>query len=235
MGFNLGKTFKNLVFGREGPKNPYSPVDFASLFAQDLEKPGAAYDYGGAYKDLLSMINAPSSVEAVQQDVEGQQMQDLLGDVDLETKGAYGSTMADMADRGLVGEGQSSDIAMNALAQIQGMGARTKSGIHSQYALGRLGRLSDKERRAETAQSGYAGILASMAESARQRNLQRMLGLTDQQVGAYGRGAQLQNQYTPGMLENFGQNFASSFGQQVGKNAAGPSAEDFMKMFAMGG
>lgn len=241
MGFSLKKTLnagekigKNLIFGRDGPENPYSSVDFASLFAQDLEKPGAAYDYGGAYKNLMSMINAPSSVESVQQDVEGEQMQNLLRDIGIETKNSYGSTLSDMADRGLVGAGQSSDIAANALGQVNAMGARTASGVHSNYALARLQRLLGKEQAAQGAQANYASLLANMAENARTRNLNRMLGLTGQQTQAYGQAANLANQHTPGMLENFGNSFATSFGSKSGENAAGASMNDIMKMFAMG-
>lgn len=223
MGFSLKRTLKagesfgkNLLLGRDGPDNPYSSVDFASLFAQDLEKPGSAYDYGGAYKNLMSMINAPSSVEAVQQDVEGEQMQNLLRDIGIETKNAYGSTMSDMADRGLVGAGQSSDIAANALGQVNAMGARTSSGVHSDYALARLQRLFGKEQAAQGAQQNYASLLANMAENARTRNLNRMLGLSGQQTQAYGQAANLANQHTPGMIENFGNSFAESYGKNAG-------------------
>ncbi len=242
MGFSLNKTLKatekfgkNLLLGRDGPDNPYSSVDFASLFAQDLEKPGAAYDYGGAYKNLLSMINAPSSVEAVQQDVEGEQMQNLLADVGIQTKNAYGATMSDMADRGLVGAGQSSDIAANALGQVNAMGARTASGVHSDYALARLQRLFGKEQAAQTAQTGWVNMLAGMSESAKTRNLQRMLGLTGTQAGAYSNAATLANTHTPGMIESFGQNFSSSYGKGLGDKSSGASYDEIAKMFAMGG
>lgn len=226
MGFSLSRTLKageklgkGMLFGRSGPDNPYSAVDFASLFAQDLEKPGSAYDYGGAYKNLLSMINAPSSVEAVKQDVEGEQMQNLLGDVGIQTKNAYGTTMSDMADRGLVGAGQSSDIAANALGQVNAMGARTASGIHGDYALARLQRLFGKEQAAQSAQQNYASLLASMAENARTRNLNRMLGLTGQQTQAYGQAANLANSFTPGIIESSTRKGADAFGQSFGQTA----------------
>lgn len=228
MGFFKGLSLNNIggtLFGKPGPSNPYSAVDFESLMKQDLEAPGNAYDYGGAYKNLLSMINAPSSVEAVQQDVEGQQMQNLLADVGIQTKNAYGSTMSDMADRGLVGAGQSSDIAANALGQVNAMGARTSSGIYGDYALARLQRLFGKEQAAQGAQENYANLLGSMAEDARTRNLNRMLGLSGQQTQAYGQAVGQQYQFPqPGIIESMSRKgadeFGKSFGSSMGSGAA---------------
>ncbi len=179
----------------------------------DLEAPGNAYDYGGAYKNLMSMINAPSSVEAVQQDVEGEQMQNLLRDVGVQTKNAYGSTMSDMADRGLVGAGQSSDIAANALGQVNAMGARTASGIQGDYALARLQRLFGKEQAAQGAQQNYASLLGTMAESARKRSLDRSLGL----IGGMTTSS---NAPSNGLLDSMMSGFGSSFGQTAGEGYA---------------
>lgn len=228
MGFFKGLSLNNIggtLFGKPGPSNPYSAVDFDALMKQDLEAPGNAYDYGGAYKNLLSMINAPSSVEAVQQDVEGEQMQNLLADVGIQTKNAYGSTMSDMADRGLIGEGQSSDIAANALGQVNAMGARTSSGVHSDYALARLQRLFGKEQAAQGAQQNYANLLANMAEDARTRNLNRMLGLSGQQTQAYGQGVNQQYQFNqPGIIETSSRKGADAFGQSFGSSMGSGAA-----------
>ncbi|TXH50771.1 MAG: hypothetical protein E6Q97_19705 [Desulfurellales bacterium] len=194
MGFSL----KSLLGGSSGPKNPYKPVDFASLFKTDTEAPGNAYDYAGAYKSLMDMLNTDSPAEDAA-------LQGLLSEVDTDTKGAYGSTIMDMSERGLVGEGQSSDIAQNALATVDALGAKTKSGIRSSY-------LVDKQKRRETAQAGWADLLAGMAESARGRNLQKILGLAGAQSGAYSNAANLAATQTPGLFQNLVGGFADKFG-----------------------
>lgn len=222
MAFNLGGVGK-LLFGSKGPSSPYSPTDFSKLFSMDLESPGNAYDYSGAQEALMSLINAPSSTESVLNDVEGSDMASLLKDIDTETRNSYGSAISDMADRGLIGEGQSSDIAANALAQVQGMGARTKSGVRSDYAKQRLARLTQKEQAAQNAQSNWVNLLAGMSENARTRNLNRILGLSGQQTQAYGQSANLANTRTPGILQDMLAQFSGSYASGAGSKGEGLS------------
>ncbi len=194
MSFSL----KSMLFGSKGPSNPYRPVDFKKLYGMDLEAPGAAYDYEGAQKTLMEMISDPNGAgESV--------LQGLLGDIDADTRSAYGSTMMDMAERGLVGEGQSSDIASNALATVNAIGAKTKSGIRSQFAMDRL-------NKAIGAQSSWKDLLAGMSESARGRGLQRLLGLAGAQSGAYSNAAGLSATSSGGLFQDLIKGFAGKTG-----------------------
>src|SRR3990167_3580431 len=95
---------------KEGPKNPYAPPDPSGLTKIDVRnpymdqimksasKPGSFYDYykppaetsGGYFDKYIGSINAPSSVQAVQGEIEGQRYEEALRDISRGTDVAMG-------------------------------------------------------------------------------------------------------------------------------------------------
>ena len=104
-----------------------------------------------AFTAYLNSINAPSSTEQVQQDLENQDLTNTLAQIDRLT----GSNVADVKmnanDRGIGGPGQTSDIEMNAIAQAVSGGEQTKAGAYTTLANARLARQTDKEKAAQAA------------------------------------------------------------------------------------
>jgi hypothetical protein len=82
------------------------------------------------YNNLMSQINAPSSVDSVREGIYGEQYQNLLSATDKATNEAMGSGIGGYYRRGLIDPnsgGISSDIASVGLANIAAQGATTKS------------------------------------------------------------------------------------------------------------
>jgi hypothetical protein len=165
------------IWGTAGEKNPYSAPDQYGLQGQ---APTADYsflqnaDYGNSpsyryllnatpstnnrtdyYNNLMSTINAPSSVDTVREDLYGQQYQNLLTAADQATNEAMGSGIGGYARRGLINPnagGVSSDIASVGLANIVSQGATTKSNA----ALTLQQNLLDLQKARETAAQNAA-------------------------------------------------------------------------------
>ena len=121
----------------------------------------------GYFQDFLKNINAPSSVDAVQKNLESQQLMELLSGIDTDTSKAVGSTTMDFFDRGLTGPGATSDIAENALAQIRGEAGRAKTGARLAFAGQDLGRLKAREEAARGAYGTRYGVGAAADTQAR--------------------------------------------------------------------
>jgi len=99
----------------------------------------------GAFQDYLGAIDAPSSVDDVQREIDSGMLSQLLGDVDTDTRNSIGSLKSDFADRGLSGPGMISDIEGNALAQAYSDAGKTKANLRGEYAGKELERLKAKE------------------------------------------------------------------------------------------
>lgn len=124
--------------------------------------PGQAYTFSNAYKpptgtsdtmfqNLISSIGAPSSVDAVQKQLDNQKLEQLLSQIDLQTNQDLASTKLDFLDRGIGGPGQISDIEANALAQVRSGAARTKAGARTTLQQSELDRQKQKEQALQAA------------------------------------------------------------------------------------
>src|SRR3990167_224823 len=120
------------------------PVDYTSRLKPftDFYKPPE--DTSAAmFAELLKSIEAPSSVEEVQRQIESEALKRNLEDIERGTKESVASSRLDFLDRGIGGPGQMSDIEANALAQLQTGGARTKAGSKTSVLLTQLGRQAE--------------------------------------------------------------------------------------------
>src|SRR3990167_10174026 len=143
----LGSGLIDALGNRPGPENPYDaprPDQLAkpedNPFLADLTKnisSGAGYtgfkapksfseyynpNTGRAdtsFKEWLANINAPSSVDDVRKETEGERLQMLLAGIDEDTARAAANVKMDAMDRGLGGAGIASDIEFNALGTAQ--------------------------------------------------------------------------------------------------------------------
>ena len=164
--------------------------DFLKNFgSQNL--PGQGFRFSDLYKppmgtsetmfqDLIKNIGAPSSVDEVQRGIESQTLQELLSGIDRDTRLATGSATADFADRGLMFPGGTSDIAQNALAQIQSDALRTKTGARLGFAGQELGRLKAREEAARGAYGTRYGVGA--AADTQGRNIYSQGALSDAEM-----------------------------------------------------
>ena len=75
-----------------------------------------------AFQDLINKIGAPSSVDEAKKAADTEQLQQMLTDIGRQTAGSVASEKSDIADRGLGGPGQMSDIEAIGLAQARGSG-----------------------------------------------------------------------------------------------------------------
>lgn len=97
------------------------------------------------FNDLIGNIGAPSSVDDVRREVEGDRMRQIMEGLDIDTRNSVGSLKSDFADRGLSAPGVISDIEGNALAQAYSDSNRIKASTRSEYAGKELDRIKEKE------------------------------------------------------------------------------------------
>ena len=98
------------------------------------------------FQDLLGSINAPSSIEEVQRQIEEGQLEQVLDAIGREGEQELAATRGELAERGLSGPGQMSDIEANALAQIRTGTGRTKAGARTDISRAQIERLRDREK-----------------------------------------------------------------------------------------
>ena len=158
-----------------GTKNPFAPPDLSFLKNKiDLTsgfKPIKNND--ALFNDLIGNINAPSSVDQVQSQVDSDRMKQLLEGIGIDEKNVVGGTKSDFLDRGLGGPGQISDIEANALAQNRYDANRLRSGARTEFANSELGRLKARE---EAARGAY-GARYEAGNTANQTNAHPILGV----------------------------------------------------------
>ena len=154
-----------------GTTAPQGSPDFSSilsnpkLFSDVYKAPTGTAD--ASFQDYIGKINAPSSTDAVQKQLDSQMLDQILSQIDRETSGAVASNKLDFADRGLSGPGQTSDIEANAQAQLQAAGVRSKAGARSTVAQAELERQKAREAAANAAYAARYGVQANADTQAR--------------------------------------------------------------------
>lgn len=100
-----------------------------------------------SWRQYLRNINAPSSVDAVRDNMRKEELDILLGDISQDTNEKYGNEIMRRFGMGQFapGIGATSDISANALARTAAEGARTAAGARTTYALQDLARLGERE------------------------------------------------------------------------------------------
>lgn len=146
-----------------------SPVgDYSNLLKPppDLQAQSDKY-----FQDYLKGISAPSSVEQVQQQLEGQQLQQTLQQIDEDTARQLAKTKMDFQGRGLGGPGQFSDVEAGALGAVEAEAGKTRASARTQMEQADLARLAAREKQVQDAyaqryglQSQLAGTEAQMAQ-----------------------------------------------------------------------
>jgi hypothetical protein len=159
-----------------GTPNPFSPPDLESLkqpnpYVENLTKNTKTYfDYkpqtDASFQDLVKNIGAPSSVDDVRKQVNGDLMNQLLTEIDRSTNNAAASTKLDFLDRGIGGPGAISDIEANAVAQVRGQGADTRAKTSGTFMLDELNNLAKKEASLRDAYSSRYNADVAGASSA---------------------------------------------------------------------
>lgn len=150
---------------------------------------------------LIGNINAPSSVDQVQSEIESDLMKQLLETIDRDTAGEAANLKLDFLDRGLGGPGQISDIEAIGLAQVGAEGGRKKASARSNYALAELGRVKAREEAAREAFSTRykAGVNREqqLIGTRNQRDLALAQALLQLELDRLGRKA---GKYQPGSM-----------------------------------
>ena len=168
----IGQKLGNVLGGKpgtSGPQNPWSPnqvndaliglqntgqydflktgpelTDKATL-ASSLYKPTTG-KADAAFSDFLGKLEGPSSVDAMRSEIEGQKMQALLEQIDLDTAGAAGKVRTAALDSGWGGAGMGSDIESVGLGRAYGEGARAQAEARTNYATSELDRQAQREK-----------------------------------------------------------------------------------------
>jgi hypothetical protein len=211
-----------------GTPNPFQPPDLTKLkqpdpYTTDLVKNTKTYfDYKpqteGSFQDLVKTIGAPSSVDEVRKQVNGDLMHQLLTEIDRSTNSAAADTKLDFLDRGIGGPGAISDIEGNALAQVRSAGAENRTKTTSGFLLDELNRLTQKEQALQGAYtsrynadvSGASGAAAAVnAATGQQATLSnaREMGTAQLEADLFNTGANRQdatkkNSYLEDFLRN---------------------------------
>lgn len=221
MGFSLKKTLKKVggglsgfLFGKEGGSNPFSAPDLQALMKNNPYAGLTAKMKGS--KDFLgdTLLSQDENDNAI--------LQSLLTGVDADTKQAQGSLISDMAERGLVGPGVSSDIYSNAAAQGYADAAKTKSDARLGFAKDSLGR---QFQAGMTDLGLYNDLLKTEAAGTSGRELQ-LAGLMS---GQYNAGEANKKPRTPGFFDKWINSASNNFI----KTSTEP--ETLLKLFGLGG
>jgi hypothetical protein len=177
---------------------------------------------GGTFSDYINSIQAPSSVDQVRSEVDQTGLNNTLNDIERDTRQRFGQGIMEQYLKGLTGDGSSSDIAGNALAQIASSGGRAASDAYTKMYMANLDRLSARDQAARDAYgqryqmgeqeagnllSQYAQGLTGNAD----REMQRRLGLAGNLTTGAGQQAQA-TQRNPGILRNIADNIQIRLG-----------------------
>lgn len=157
IGMNAGK--------KDGPANPYAPPDPSSLRSFDVKNPygqkalsgmpsasrfadfykSPAERSGGSFDAYRGVIDAPSSVDAVRKETEGERYQAALRDIGRATDQGAGRVVGKYLRSNLYGDGFDSDVARVGIAQAGQQGQEAAAGAALQYRGADLDRLSARE------------------------------------------------------------------------------------------
>ena len=178
-------------------KNPYMDSIMKDLTGA---KSGSFYDYykapettakgymdyykaptetaGGYFDQYIQNINAPSSVDEVRREVEGQRYQDTLRDIGRATDIGMGRGVKGYLGRGLAGDGADSDITRIGLAQIAGQGQEAGARATLDYRGKELDRVGARE---EAARGAYGErYRAGVATDSQMRQIAAQAAAGDQ-------------------------------------------------------
>jgi hypothetical protein len=230
MGFSLksvGQKLGGMLFGSSGktggmPDIGYlrsGPNPYEFLMSSDPSK-NISERY---FNDYTSNINAPSSVDAVRSGMNQEQLDLLLGNIQRDTNTKFGSDISSYFGRGLIdpGVGVSSDISGNALAQTAAEGARTAAGARLSYSLQDLERQAAREQELRDAYKARYGFGQQTGMAYANEAADRDALYANLLSGNFNAAQARKNSTaTPGMLDNFGQSFAKSYGQRLGTKLA---------------
>ncbi|RTL20772.1 MAG: hypothetical protein EKK55_17455 [Rhodocyclaceae bacterium] len=217
----IGKNLSGFLFGKPGGTNPFSPPDIATLM-----KNNPYLGLLGKYKSETSPIfdDLIKSIGSLNE-AEDPLFQSLLTDIDKDTASAQGTLISDMAERGLVGPGQSSDIYSNAAATLAGEGVRRRSDARSKFAIDKATRLSNAYQNKFNQDSGiFSSLLGQEASGTSGRDV----SLANLMAELYGVGEQNKKKRTPGFFDKFATSAADNFI----KTATDP--ETLMKLVGLG-
>lgn len=232
MGFGLNRLIdsgKGLLFGTGGEStNPYNApnLDFLRQPTQNVNydflrdyatQAGGLAGRGKSYLDYLQPTG-------MRQDVQNVSLQNTLGDIERDAGQRFGTDIMEKYARGLIGGGNSSDIAANSLAQIATGAGRTASDAYTKLAQGNLDYatgaardynqlLSQGEGRQGDFLQAYASGLGSNVDREMQRRYALANALNTQASGSA-------NAYRPGDYGIFG-TFANSYATGLGKKLSG--------------
>lgn len=140
------------------------------------------------FQDLLTNINAPSSVDEVQRMLESDVYQQALAEIDRQTGQDEAAVKMNALERGLGGPGQMSDIEANALAQARAGGGRNKALARTTLAQSELARQKAKEDAVRSAYGErYKGGLAAdtQARDIASRGLETLANLSSAEKRQY--------------------------------------------------
>lgn len=185
-----------LVHSKPGPDNPYAPPNVDYLRQPDPYITNLTNNYRGSadflkqsdpyFEQLVANINAPSSVDEVTRRVENDNFNRTMGQINRDVRSNADSALSYFADRGLVGPGQSSDIASEGVGVAYGRGSEAAAGARGQLYMGELGRQQAREKalmdaygaRYDTSAKGalsdvgyYNGLLGDQAKLSTSRDL----------------------------------------------------------------
>ena len=99
--------------------------DLPGIYAGMAASGSAAGDK--SFEDLIGRIGAPSSVDQAQKALDTAGVEQLMAEIDRNTRGSLASTKLDALDRGFGGSRGYGDIEANALAQVRTGADRTKA------------------------------------------------------------------------------------------------------------
>ena len=119
-------------------------TDKATL-ASSLYKPGAG-KAEGAFGEWMNKLGAPSSVDQVRSEIDGQKMQALLEQIDQDSKTSAGQVRTAALDSGWGGAGMGSDIESVGLGRVAGDAMKAKEEARLGYATSELDRQAAKEK-----------------------------------------------------------------------------------------
>lgn len=147
------------------------------------------------FQDLLGNIDAPSTIDEVRREVESERLSGVLEDIDSDFASQRALDETSFFERGIRQPGATSDIAENALAQLEGDRIRTRGGERSKIALAEIERLKERER-------AKTGAFSKRFDVGAQRDSQLLdifaRGQEGEQERKFGRDTQLRDIFARG-------------------------------------
>jgi hypothetical protein len=223
----LSKGIGTVFGGSGGTSNPFAIPDL-SFLKEDLTKKFKPVDTStsdSTFRELLNVLGGQD-----QNDTEA--LDNLLSQLDVEGENKIGSTKSDFLDRGLGGPGQISDIEANALAQNRADTEDAKAGARVSTIQQGLNRLNSAYGSKYQGDLGVEGINSANYNDLLKTGNSNLQLLANLLSGNYNAAAK--NQTDSSFPSPFFMGFGKSFGENLGKNAAGGTS-DLFKAMLMGG